>query len=1279
MDQFITCRYRRPLGGSLESDTSLGWLHAFFIIIEKMKFYNQALLLLTLFTLLHYSSIRADDFIRLNVGDKTTVTLPYSPYRSTDGYGTWSCDVNGILKYVGSKRDVDIEVLKYTSSTCHVKYSYSYRENGYSRTSFYTLSIDINKPSVSVVADPSGGKVEKGDIVYLSCPEHNDAKIYYTLNGTTPSSSWTGYSNWTQVRIEESCTLKAIASWGGVDSEVLTEKYTVDEDIVDELTLSASPKGGVVDAGTFVTLTSSEYGADIYYTTDGTTPGKGDIKYTSKIKIDKDCTIKAIAYKDGKSSSILEERYTIKIIPTDIYVYLSDNSVLVNGNIYAHYSLTPSNASSNVKWYSDDPTIAKIDISTGKITGVKVGSTYIRGKTENGLESSCKVNVVVLGVKSAVAGYSHTIFTKEDGSLWGMGRTVYDYGLISNDKVPTKMHSTTGNSPVISITAGDGNLRFVTTAGDLWGCGSNSFGQLGDKHNSNSSYHFIMSDVASVSGQLCSHIIKTDGSLWACGLNREGNLGNGTTKNQTTPVFIMDNVSYVSSGGNHTLIIKKDKSLWACGWNYYGQLGDGTTTSRTTPVKIMDDVVFASAGGGHSLIIKTDGSLWACGSNSDGQLCDGTTTNRLTPKKIMDGVTFVEASNCSFIVKKDGSLWGCGSNSNGELGIGSRKSQSTLVKIMDNVSSVSSSGNYTVFVKNNGSLWACGENDYGQLGDGTTIDRSTPIEVVQGMPEMQKIKLTVSPSGGDVSSGSKVYLTASANGSDVSGVSIYYTLNGNMPTTSNNKYTSSGITINESCTLKAFASKSGYTDSDVMTWSYTVSDYDIEINATNFPDKAFRDKLLSQDYGKDGRLTGTEISKIKSISVSGSYSNKGSITSLIGIEHFTALEELYCHNNQLTALDISKNTALTYLDCDHNQLTALDVSKNTALTSLYCSYNQLTALDVSKNTALTDLSCYNNQLTALDVSKNTALTSLDCDYNQLTALDVSKNTALTSLYCSGIQLTALDVSKNMALTRLNCNNNQLTALDVSKNTALTSLSCHNNQLTALDVSKNTALEELYCYYNQLTALDVSKNTALTRLDCYNNKLRGKAMDDLINSLPMNSSDKQYEIRLFSSTSPNEGNVCTKAQVESAKAKGWTPMYYYNYSWQEYEGYDDSAKSISLPVTETVNIGSTITLTPTITPEDANTTLKWESDDTSIAKVSQSGVVLGLKEGTAIISVTTSNDLKAECFVTVTDPTGITEIKAGDDADSEIFDLFGRKLDKPRKGINIINGKKVVVK
>ena len=186
------------------------------------------------------------------------------------------------------------------------------------------------------------------------------------------------------------------------------------------------------------------------------------------------------------------------------------------------------------------------------------------------------------------------------------------------------------------------------------------------------------------------------------------------------------------------------------------------------------------------------------------------------------------------------------------------------------------------------------------------------------------------------------------------------------------------------------------------------------------------------------------------------------ISSLKGIEHFTALR---------------------YLDCIQNKLTALDVSNNTALIHLYFSDNKLTALDLSKNTALTQLNCYGNQITTLDLSKNTALTHLYCWYNQLTALDVSKNTALTDLACWSNQLTTLDVSKNTALNQLWCYNNQITTLNVSNNTALTWLYCHGNQLTALDVSNNTALTRLRCYGNQITTLDLSKNTALTELYC----------------------------------------------------------------------------------------------------------------------------------------------------------------------------------------------------
>ena len=60
------------------------------------------------------------------------------------------------------------------------------------------------------------------------------------------------------------------------------------------------------------------------------------------------------------------------------------------------------------------------------------------------------------------------------------------------------------------------------------------------------------------------------------------------------------------------------------------------------------------------------------------------------------------------------------------------------------------------------------------------------------------------------------------------------------------------------------------------------------------------------------------------------------------------LTVLYCYDNQLTALDVSKNTKLTYLNCESNQLTALDVSQNTALTWLDCSGNQIKGEEMTR-------------------------------------------------------------------------------------------------------------------------------------------------------------------------------------------------------------------------------------------------------------------------------------------------------------------------------------------
>ena len=238
-------------------------------------------------------------------------------------------------------------------------------------------------------------------------------------------------------------------------------------------------------------------------------------------------------------------------------------------------------------------------------------------------------------------------------------------------------------------------------------------------------------------------------------------------------------------------------------------------------------------------------------------------------------------------------------------------------------------------------------------------------------------------------------------------------------------------------------------------------DSTIELSEHNFPDEAFREYLKQFDIKKDNKLVPAERKAVKKIDVHGK-----SIGRLNGIEFFPNLETLYCYNNTLTSLDVSKNEKLADLWCSQNNLTSLDVSKNPELKELWCSDNNLTSLDVSKNIALQKLACSGNQLTSLDVSENEKLEILLCSGNQLTSLDVSQNSALEQLSCYDNQLTSLDVSKNTDLTSLNCNQNQLTSLDVSKNTNLTSLNCNQNRLTSLDVSQ-TAVTTLKASDNQI--------------------------------------------------------------------------------------------------------------------------------------------------------------------------------------------------------------------
>ena len=230
-----------------------------------------------------------------------------------------------------------------------------------------------------------------------------------------------------------------------------------------------------------------------------------------------------------------------------------------------------------------------------------------------------------------------------------------------------------------------------------------------------------------------------------------------------------------------------------------------------------------------------------------------------------------------------------------------------------------------------------------------------------------------------------------------------------------------------------------------------------------FTDPAFR-AAVQEIIGKDVILD-TDVAGMTELDVSGVFifdffGPFGDISSLAGLEHFTALKYLNCELNQLTTLP-ALPSELDTLECSFNDLTSLPVLPST-LETLHCYSNKLTALPALPS-SLEEISCDNNRLTALPALPS-SLGFLSCSSNQLSELPALPS-GLEVLVCFGNQLTVLPALPS-SLTRLWCNMNQLTSLDLT-GLQLKSLICDHNNMKNISALKGyTGSDGTLIFYPQ---------------------------------------------------------------------------------------------------------------------------------------------------------------------------------------------------------------------
>ena len=232
------------------------------------------------------------------------------------GYSTMTILPNGEIgflyedNYDTSKADGDYSDIVYVPLTVS-----EITGGAYTYTSSEVVKETVATPAIT----PNGGELKYGNnTVSIAC-DTDGATIYYTIDGTEPTTSSTKYTG--AFTLSSNATVKAIAvKTGWNNSSVASASFTYTVETV--ATPTITPNGGELKYGNnTVTIACATADATIYYTTNGATPTTSSTKYTGAFTLTSNATVKAIAVKTGWNNSSVASAsftYTVETVATPV-------------------------------------------------------------------------------------------------------------------------------------------------------------------------------------------------------------------------------------------------------------------------------------------------------------------------------------------------------------------------------------------------------------------------------------------------------------------------------------------------------------------------------------------------------------------------------------------------------------------------------------------------------------------------------------------------------------------------------------------------------------------------------------------------------------------------------------------------------------------------------------------------------------------------------------------------------------------------------------------------
>ena len=176
--------------------------------------------------------------------------------------------------------------------------------------------------------------------------------------------------------------------------------------------------------------------------------------------------------------------------------------------------------------------------------------------------------------------------------------------------------------------------------------------------------------------------------------------------------------------------------------------------------------------------------------------------------------------------------------------------------------------------------------------------------------------------------------------------------------------------------------------------------------------------------------------------------NLGSNSKLLG---------MYLFNTFIVNIPFKSLTEIEYVVINNNTgIDTLDLSNNDSLKYISCNSSGIQDMVISSG-QLEDLYCSNNEIKNIDITKLNTLKRLDCSHNLIDNIEIVANNNLETIYCQNNQLDSLNLSLLMDLSILNCDSNSFNFLDISKNKNLSTLRCRYNNLELLNLRNSNNL------------------------------------------------------------------------------------------------------------------------------------------------------------------------------------------------------------------------------